>query len=497
MTAPSSVAAARSRLISDIAELEALSDSLLAVECRSSLRAFAHEFWSEVEPDRDIAWNWHLDELCAEMERLFRGEGDPRLLVAVPPGTMKTLLCSVMFRAWVWANDHAARFLAGCYGSHLSIRDNVRLRTIVTSAKFRRLFPDFQLSTGGVERLDSMNGGWSIATSVGGIGTGEHPDFVIVDDAITEAQSRSDVERASACAWIDRTLSTRGIARKVRTLVIGQRLHISDPYGHLEAKGWVGISFPMRYEPARAATDVDPGYKPDRRDKRTTPGELLWPALIDEAKVRQVELDLGPFGTASQLQQQPAKETGGLFQRQWFTVVDTLPGTVVRRVRGWDDAGTEGGGCYTAGVRLAECKVGKDEYVFVVEHVVRDQLGPDNVERLIKETAVSDGRKTCAQREEKEGGSAGLAVVASRTRLLQGFDYQGVVVTGDKVTRAKPYRTQCEGRRVLLLRGEWNAAYLDELASFPNGRYKDQVDASSTAFNTLLLEPRKVRSALW
>jgi hypothetical protein len=34
-------------------------------------------------------------------------------------------------------------------------------------------------------------------------------------------------------------------------------------------------------------------------------------------------------------------------------------------------------------------------------------------------------------------------------------------------------------------RGAWNGAYLDELCVFPNGRYDDQVDASSGAFARL------------
>ena len=498
MGANTTAARERAQLLAEIAELEAIQLRLRREELQSSLREFAFEFWDIIEPDQELKWNWHLDEIEEELIELRDGVND-QLVLSVPPGTMKSLLCSVLLRAWLWSSNPSLRFLAGSYGSHLSIRDNVKLRNIVTSDRYRRYFPEFAIvgDAGAKERFDTTAGGWSIATSVGGIGTGEHPDFVIVDDAITEQQSRSEVERAAANNWIDRTLSTRGIARKVRTLVIGQRLHIEDPPGHLVDKGWRYIAFPMEYEVERAATDVDPGYKPHPRDRRTKPGELLWPELIPADKLRQVKLALGPFGVASQLQQQPGKEEGGLFSRSWFQVVDRPPGHVSRRVRGWDDAGTEGGGCYTCGVRIAEYDVAAGESVFVVEDVIREQIGPDAVEELILNTAKLDGRKDCVVREEKEGGSAGLAVIASRVRKLVGFDYQGVSVTGDKVTRAKPFRTQCEGRRVYLLRAPWNEAYLAELAAFPNGKYKDQVDASATAFNTLLLEPKKRRNLTW
>jgi phage terminase large subunit-like protein len=38
-----------------------------------------------------------------------------------------------------------------------------------------------------------------------------------------------------------------------------------------------------------------------------------------------------------------------------------------------------------------------------------------------------------------------------------------------------------------MLRGEWNAALLDELAAFPNGQHDDQVDACAGAFNGLTI----------
>jgi phage terminase large subunit-like protein len=38
---------------------------------------------------------------------------------------------------------------------------------------------------------------------------------------------------------------------------------------------------------------------------------------------------------------------------------------------------------------------------------------------------------------------------------------------------------------VLLLAGEWNRAFLDEHETFPAGKFKDQVDAASGAFNKL------------
>ena len=125
---------------------------------------------------------------------------------------------------------------------------------------------------------------------------------------------------------------------------------------------------------------------------------------------------------------------------------------------------------------------------FFVEDIQRAQLGPDGVDKLVKATAELDGKK-CGVREEKEGGSAGKAVTGARAKTLKGFDYAAVQISGDKVTRAKPFRAQCEAGNVYLVRGPWNEAYLQELCGFPTAKHDDQVDASSCAFNAVLLEP--------
>jgi phage terminase large subunit-like protein len=119
---------------------------------------------------------------------------------------------------------------------------------------------------------------------------------------------------------------------------------------------------------------------------------------------------LGPAGYAAQYQQEPAPASGGLFREEWFAdaFVDAAP-VAARRTRGWDTAGTEGAGDWTCGVKIAEAAG-----IFYVEDVRRQQLGPNAVDTLIRVTAELDSQE-CAQREEKEGGSAGVAVIAART----------------------------------------------------------------------------------
>ena len=454
---------------------------------KRSLAEFIKRAWEIVEPSKEYKHNWHIDVLCQQLEKVSRGE-IKRLLINVPPGTMKSLTVSVFWPAWEWASQPELRYLTASYSSHLTIRDNLKVRSIVTSEWYRGAFGVQMDEEQNAKMLfKNTNGGWRVASSVGGPGTGEHPDRIIIDDPLTADQARSEVERLTVREWFDQTVSTRGVTRDTAIVVVMQRLHEDDLAGHLiERGGWNHICWPMRYE---IKQKNNPLFKPDVLDQRTEVGQLLWPDLFTEKIVRQLELDLGPYGTAGQLQQRPAPEGGGLFKREWFKLVDAAP-QMARRARGWDTASTEGAGDYTVGVKISESKG-----IFYIEDVARGQWGPAGVDAVMKQTAQMDGAR-CGVREEREGGSSGKAVIDARVKTLVGFDYRGVTVSGDKVTRARPFRAQCEAGNVMLVRGAWNEEYLREISVFPAGKHDDQVDGSSCAFNAVLLEPPPIEITL-
>lgn len=476
-------------------ELSLVQGKLAKVE----LYEFVKAVWPIVEPTQSFVDNWHIRLICEQLEAVTRGE-IKNLIINVPPGCMKSLLVSVMWPAWEWASDDSRRYLKASYGQDLANRDNVKVRDIVQSAWYQSLFGvRFRGETNRKEKFETEGKGWAIATSVGGRGTGEHPDVIIIDDPTSADQARSDKYRKRANDWYTQTLSTRGVARDVATVIIMQRLHEKDLTGYLmdqdENGEWVHLCLPMQYETSR---ESDPDWQPDPLDPRTEPGELLWPDLFTHKKVRKLTLVLGPYGAAGQLQQRPAPEGGGLFKRDWFEIVEHAPKDVLIRVRGWDIAGTEAwenpDADWTAGVLISMTREG----TFYVEDVVYDQLSEDGVNRLMKQTAKLDGRSVL-QREEREGGSSGKAVTRARARLLRGFDYAEVIVNkADKVGRARPLRGQAEARNVKLVAGLWNRRYLDELAVFPTGEHDDQVDGSSCAFNAIIdEEPGAEGLMLW
>jgi predicted phage terminase large subunit-like protein len=261
-----------------------------------------------------------------------------------------------------------------------------------------------------------------------------------------------------------------------------QRLHEQDVSGTILSLGlgYEHLMLPMEFEPERRCT-TSIGFK----DPRSHDGELLFPERFSREVVERDKVPMGAYAVAGQFQQRPTPRSGGMFQRGDFEVVDTLPAKIRRRVRAWDFAASkEKPGKqpdWTVGLRMAYA-----DGVFYVEDVLRGRWSASEVEKTLKNTASQDGQAVFI-RMPQDPGAAGKADAETKVRLLAGYPVVAKPVTGDKATRARPASAQAEAGNVKLLRGSWNESFLDEVCSFPNATFDDQVDAFADALNELAL----------
>jgi predicted phage terminase large subunit-like protein len=163
----------------------------------------------------------------------------------------------------------------------------------------------------------------------------------------------------------------------------------------------------------------------------------------------------------------------------------------VQRVRAWDKAATEGAGDFTSGVLLSRDTQG----IFYIEDVRNVQLSSGSRDALIRQIAALDGTSVPIYGEQ-EPGSSGKDAALAFIRMLSGYSVYCDTVSGSKVVRAQPFAAQCEAGNVKLVKGEWNAIYLDQLCSFPYGKNDDMIDATSLAFNKLSLAQQWTSSNL-
>ena len=457
---------------------------------RRSLASFVRLAWPVIEPGQPYVHGPHVDVMCEALERVARGE-TKRLLLNVPPGTMKSLLVGVFFPMWMWGpqGNPSARFVGVAHEQSLGVRDNLKCRRLASSDWYQSLWGDEVTMTGDQNtkvNFENTATGFRQVATPSNI-TGRRGDFVILDDPLSAENANSEAEREKVNLWFREALPTRlNNPDTSSIIVVMQRLHERDVSGLILAEklGYEHLMLPMRFEPDRA----------DPYDWRTEDGELLFPARFSEETVTDLERTLGPYATAGQLQQRPAPREGGLFKPSWFEVItaDKIPAGRPRRVRAWDLAATakatSNNPDWTVGLRMAKYPNGW----FVIEAIKRLRGSPMEVESTVLQTASIDGHMVTV-RMTQDPGQAGKAQAEQFVRKLAGYPVVTKTATGDKATRATPAASQAEiGNIKILATGDpvadaWIGPFLDELALFPAGSHDDQVDVLADAVNELAL----------
>ena len=185
------------------------------------------------------------------------------------------------------------------------------------------------------------------------------------------------------------------------------------------------------------------------------------------------------------------KAAAGMFFKriQLGEILTTLPNDIVSLVRGWDLAATDTDendeAAYTAGVLMARRSNGR----FLIIDVINQQLKAGDVRKLLKQTAALDNISYgyVRQRLPQDPGQAGKAQAESFALMLAGYDFSIQLESGSKQTRAEPMAALWQQGFFDIMAGEWNESYLNQLKSFPESKYKDMVDAGSSAFNEITL----------
>ena len=465
---------------------------LIALEkavSKKSLSAYAKRVWPIFEPGEPYEHGWHIDAISEHLQALPTGE-ITRLLINVPPGTMKSTLLGVLFPSWLWGPGGLPhyRFIGAAHEQGLATRDNRRTRLIVESDWFQERWP-LKLTGDQNEKtyFENEKRGFRQSTAVASM-TGKRGHVVSWDDPINPESANSPVALETARRIFTETLTSRLVSPKKSAIVITmQRLNVDDVSGYILASdlGYEHLCLPMEYDSARKCrTKLF-------QDPRTVEGELLFPKRFPQEVVDRDKRVMGTFATAGQFQQLPVPRGGGMFKREHFAIINALP-PMVRWVRGWDLAASkEATSAFTAGILMGKTATGE----FVIADAKRGQLTAGDVERLIKNTSAQDAvaYPGVFGSVPQDPGAGGKAFAQSLVKAAAGSSVRASPESGDKITRAQPFAAQVEIGNVSLLAGAWNKDFLDEICTFPNAKIKDQVDAASRAF----MELNKTASFEW
>jgi hypothetical protein len=317
--------------------------NLTPEDYRSLLRvdfyAFIELCFHQLNPETPFLRNWHIEMMAAKLDACRRGE-IRRLIINVPPRSLKSLCASVALPAWILGHNPAGQVLCVSYAQDLADKLARDCRSVMTNPWYQQLFRT-QLSAQkqSVAEFVTTAGGYRMATSVGGVLTGRGADFIIIDDPIKPSEALSDALRRTANDWYDHTLYSRLNDKRTGCLIlIMQRLHEDDLVSHvLEREGWEVLSFPAIAEQDEEHV-IETLYGRKRFARRA--GEALHPEREPLSVLDNIRRTIGEYNFASQYQQAPAPLEGGLVKTAWFkTYAETeLPERFDQVVQSWDTA---------------------------------------------------------------------------------------------------------------------------------------------------------------
>jgi predicted phage terminase large subunit-like protein len=454
---------------------------------RSDSYAFVQKTFTIVSAGHTFLPNWHIEAISYALTRVMSGE-IKRLIITVPPRSLKSICTSVAFPAFVLGHDPTRRIICVSYSEALAKKHANDFRAVMQSQFYRRLFPKTRISKAKDTELEVMTTarGYRYTTSVGGTLTGRGGNLLIIDDPLKPQDALSDLARENLNQWYAKTLLTR-LDNKAEDaiVVVMQRLHMDDLVGHLlEQGGWTELNLPAIAE-IEEFVPLGPGKAHHRR-----PGDVLHPEREPAPILEELKRSMGSADFSAQYQQQPVPPGGNLIKWSWFPVYDEPPLRDVgdKIIVSWDTAMSAGElSNYSACVILQV----KGETAYILD-VVRQRLEYPDLRRKIIELHHRWRHVTSSYALLIEDKGSGMSLIQDLRR--EGIRAIGVKPTTDKILRMNAHTARIEAGYVYRpRRAPWLNDFQKEAMAFPAVKYDDQVDALSQALDRAFLRRPTMR----
>jgi len=439
--------------------------------------AFVERAFYELNPQTEFQHNWHIDVIAEALEQCRTGKLR-RLIINVPPRSLKSHMTSISFVAWLLGHNPAAQIICASYAQDLSNKLAADCRSLMATDLYQDLFQSTRLATGrsAVHDFTTTAKGSRLATSIDGGVTGRGADFIIIDDPLKPDEALSETQRAAVNNWYDHTLVSRLNDKRTGCIIlIMQRLHEDDLVGHvLAGEQWKLLRFPAIAEKDELHV-IETPYGP--RSFRRRAGEALHKEREPLEILNNVRERLGEYHFAGQYQQDPAPLGGGLVKAEWFkTYTEADKPTKFELIfQSWDTANkptelSDYSVCTTWGV--------KERHLYLL-HVFRERLSYPELKRAVQEQAKAFSLQMILIEDKGSGTPLIQELISEGIHAIKKYE-----PTMDKTMRMNSVTSTIENGFVHLPdTAAWLAEYLHELTIFPKGKYDDQADSTSQALD--------------
>jgi hypothetical protein len=289
---------------------------------RIGFGAFVYRAFPAINPGQRLIANWHIDAICSHLQRMVNGEERKRLVINLPPRTLKSFIVSVALPAWLLGRDPSTRIICASYSDELAAKFSRDCRALLETPFYKGVFPGTRLNPRKTSEgeFETTKRGFRLATSVGGTLTGRGGGVLIIDDPLKANDADSEVARRGAIEWFNGTARSRLDNPATSLVCIAmQRLHVDDLAGILIEQRWPSLVLPaIATEAADYATGPDEVY-------RRPVGELLQPNRDSLEALEELKREVGSRVFAAQYQQNPTPPDGNMIKAAWLGRYNVVP----------------------------------------------------------------------------------------------------------------------------------------------------------------------------
>jgi len=456
------------------------------------LEEFFRKAFEIIEPGKTLIDSWHIPYICEHLEAVSRGE-IKRLLINVPPRSLKSSIVSVAWPTWQWGpfQRPESRFMFISHEIGLGIDLAVARRAILDSDWYRENWPRVVLSSDQNEKklIQNTRRGKLLCTSTHGAAAGKGGDFLVPDDFIDPEKADSDTERNRALESWRIKFSSRLDNKKTGAIVaIEQRTHPNDFTAQLvEAGGYTHLVIPSdnyTKEPMRFT------FPKSKREIVVEPGAAVMPEIKPMDVVLQERKEKGTRIHETQERQNPQAAGGVIFNPtnwRYYADLEALLWRINREsgarepwpfdelLQSWDLSfkGTEDSDFVVGQVWGRR---GADRFLL---DQFREQVGVLGTIKAIETMYAKWPRATRKLIEDKANGPAVMEMLKSRVPGLIAVNPQG-----GKIVRARAVEPIQESNNIYLPApaiASWVIEFVERSRKFPNVDYDDEIDAMTQA----------------
>jgi predicted phage terminase large subunit-like protein len=441
---------------------------------RQDFGSFVRKTFETLSPGQTFIPGWHLDALAYQFERLRHGE-IRRLIINMPPRSLKSITASVAFPAFVLGHDPTRRIICASYSGELAHKLSNDFRAILSTRWYQTLFPNTRIGPykDSETEVEVSQRGFRLATSTGGTLTGRGGDLIVIDDPLKPIDAMSEAKRVAANQWFLNTVVSRLDDKRTGAIaIIMQRVHIDDLTGFVlsQSDDWTVLSLPAIAD-SYAAVPLTSSHVHHRQ-----PGDVLSAEREPLEILVQLRLQLGSDLFSAQYQQAPVPPGGAMIKRHWVQRYSEVPAAVKNSfiLQSWDTA-LKGGPDNDWSVCTTWLETMNQWHLLDVWRKRVDYP-------TLKAAVVEQAKKWNAHQVLIE--EAGTAVGLLQELRFQVRGLVGIKPERDKETRMAIASAKFEAKQVYLPeRASWLSDLEAELFSFPGSRYDDQIDSISQALN--------------